>query len=136
MALNVQLLRDSFIGISHKADHLSENFYDILFTKHPKVRPLFANVRMDEQRSKFIRSLAVILRNLENPQYLSDYLGGLGLIHKAYGVKAELYPVVGEVLLEAFEKTAGDQWTPEMRQAWTEAYGLISGLMMKGAGQA
>ena len=59
MSLKVELLRKSFAAISHKADRLSETFYDHLFTRHPEVRPLFEYVRMDEQRKKLIRSLAV-----------------------------------------------------------------------------
>lgn len=133
MALDPQVLRDSFKAISHKADELSATFYDVLFTRYPAVRPLFDETRMDEQRKKLIRSIALVLRNLEAPERLEPYLQGLGRMHVAYGAEPEHYPAVGECLLVALAETAGPAWTDELNAAWGEAYGAISGLMLQGA---
>ena len=133
MALNPKLLRDSFKAISHKADELSSCFYDTLFTRYPAVRPLFGSARMDEQRRKLIRSIALVLRNLEAPDKLAPYLQGLGRMHVAYGALPDHYPAVGECLLFALSETAGDAWNDELNDAWGEAYGAISGLMLEGA---
>ncbi len=65
MDLNVQLLRDTFSALTHRADDLAKTFYEILFERYPGVRPLFENVRFDEQRKKLIRTLVLVVRNLE-----------------------------------------------------------------------
>ena len=57
--------------------------------------------------------------------------------HVSYGAKAEHYPVVGGALLWTLEKGLGDAWTPEVAEAWTAAYGTLSGYMIsEGYGSA
>ncbi|MDB9511337.1 pentapeptide repeat-containing protein, partial [Kamptonema animale CS-326] len=41
---------------------------------------------------------------------------------------------VGDALLMAFEQSLQEDWTPEVKQAWTDAYRAITALMLKGAG--
>ena len=50
----------------------------------------------------------------------------LGRRHAMYGVKAEHYPMVGQVLLETFEHFLRDKWTSQVEATWTEAYTFIS----------
>ena len=133
MALNVQLLRDSFSAIARKENELVDNFYQLLFLRYPAVRPLFSNVRLDDQKEKFIRSISLIIQNIEKPDYLKAYLGGLGQMHVAYGVEESHYPAVGECLLAALESVAGRAWNDELKAAWAEAYGVVAEMMITGA---
>jgi nitric oxide dioxygenase len=40
-----------------------------------------------------------------------------------------MYGWVGASLLATLAEVAGDEWTPELATAWTDAYGAIAGLM-------
>ena len=40
-----------------------------------------------------------------------------------------MYGQVGDALLATLAEVAGNDWTPEIRDAWAEAYGAICGLM-------
>lgn len=133
-ALNVKLLQDSLKAISHKGDELVATFYNILFSRYPAVRPLFDGVRMPEQKNKLLRSIVLVVRNLEKPEVLVPYLQGLGRMHVAYGAEDGHYDAVGECLLEALAQTAGPIWNDELETAWGDAYGTIAGLMKQGAG--
>ena len=53
--------------------------------------------------------------------------------HVGYGAKPEHYPVVGGALLWTLEKGLGEAWTPEVADAWTAAYGTLSGYMISEA---
>ena len=53
--------------------------------------------------------------------------------HVAYGAKPEHYPVVGSALLWMLERGLGDAWTKEVADAWTAAYGTLSGSMIEQA---
>lgn len=136
MALEVELLRDSFKLLTPKAEQLATTFYELLFQRYPDVQPLFAGVRFDEQKKKLVRALALIVKNLEKPEYLRAYLGGLGQMHVAYGATPAFYPAVGECLLAALETTAGSRWNEELTKAWAEAYGAVVDLMLAGTGQS
>lgn len=46
--------------------------------------------------------------------------------HRSLGVKPEHYPIVGQHLLAAIQEVLGEAATPEILQAWAEAYGIIA----------
>jgi methyl-accepting chemotaxis protein len=133
MALNVALLRESFQKIAPQAERLADVFYDTLFERYPSVKPLFAGVSLPEQKKKLVAALVLVVKNLEKPDALKTALGQLGERHVEYGAKAAHYPAVGECLLAALAEVAGNQWTPELKKAWTEAYGAVADLMRAGA---
>jgi nitric oxide dioxygenase len=50
-----------------------------------------------------------------------------------YGTLPEHYPMVGRTLLKTFESFLKKDWTPEVKQAWVDAYEAITSLMLEGA---
>ena len=77
-------------------------------------------------------TLAVVVKNLDNPEVVLPAAGSLGARHKNYGVQAEHYPLVGEALIWTLEQGLGDVFTHDVRTAWTEAYGLLADVMQAG----
>lgn len=136
MALDVDLLERSFARVKPRAGEFAEDFYADLFARNPQARALFADTDMAEQRKKLMDSLVLVIENLENPEILTGALKRLGERHTAYGVQPEHYGLVGGSLLATFEKHLGAEWTPPVRQAWVDAYGAITGIMLDGAGSA
>ncbi len=134
--LNVDLLEASFQAVAPKAEELGERFYDTLFERYPAVAPLFQNVTRKEQEAKLLASISAIVANLRNPEKLGSYLQGLGRRHVGYGAESAHYDAVGAVLLDTLAEVAGDAWTEEMQQAWTDAFGVIKSVMLTGAEQA
>ena len=55
-----------------------------------------------------------------------------GKLHMAYGVRLEDYGTMKNAMLWAMEKTLGNEYTPEVREAWSQAYDLIAGAMREG----
>jgi hemoglobin-like flavoprotein len=133
MNTDIQTLRSSFRRLSPRADALAHCFYDTLFARYPEVIPLFAGTNFDDQRKKLMRALALVVRHLEQPDFLRAYLQGLGAIHLAYGVAPEHYTAVGESLLTALADTAGNTWSETEATAWRSAFTLISEAMIHGA---
>ncbi|MEG3967249.1 pentapeptide repeat-containing protein [Microcoleus sp. T2B6] len=134
MSLNVELLEQSFEIIKPRADEFATTFYDNLFKLYPEVKPLFANTEMEKQQKKLINSLVLVVENLRSPEALGPVLNALGGRHVGYGAIANSYPAVGEALLMTFEEYLQEDWTIEVKQAWIDAYGAITALMLKGAG--
>ena len=132
MALNIELIQSSFLAVMPKSEQLSSYFYKILFERYPIVKPLFDDVDLDVQQKKLVRSIGLIVRNLENPGYLIPYLHGLGIMHVAYGAEDAHYPAVGECLVDAIAEVAGPLWNDELQVVWQEAYAAIETLMREG----
>ena len=136
MALNAPLLRDSFALVIEREPQLVNRFYEILFERYPKVRPLFGQNSGGRQAEMLRSALIAVVDHLEDAAWLEATLKELGAKHLDYGVTDEMYDWVGESLLATIAEIAGPDWTPALAAAWTEAYGAIAGLMLRGAAAA
>lgn len=133
MPLNVDLLEKSFELVKPKADEFVASFYDNLFVDYPISKPLFENSNMLKQQQMLKGSLVMIIENLRKPEALSNSLQGLGARHVKYGTLPEHYPLVGNSLIKTLQQYAGSAWTPELEEAWVDAYGAIAEIMLEGA---
>jgi methyl-accepting chemotaxis protein len=131
--MNAALLKDSFDMIVPHQDAFAHSFYEQLFTDYPQTQPLFAQTNMRRQVGALMATLATIVAGALRGDNLVPTLQQLGQRHKRYGVKAEHYPVFRAALLETFDHYLGPRFTPQMQEAWEEAFEMISALMLEGA---
>jgi|SRR5579863_7894481 len=132
MALQIALLEKSFQLIAPQGEAFVIAFYEHLFTQYPQTRDFFASTSMKEQHKKLLGALALVIQSLRKPEALASTLKSLGQRHVNYGVRPEHYPIVGIILLSTFAEFLGDDWTTEYHNAWTEAYGVITTIMLEG----
>ena len=128
----IKLVQESFAKVAPISETASMLFYDRLFEVAPAVRTMFP-VDMTEQRKKLMTMLAAVVNGLSNLESILPAASALAKRHVGYGAKPEHYPVVGGALLWTLEKGLGDAWTPELAEAWTAAYGTLSGYMISEA---
>ena len=133
MSLNVELLEQSFEKIKPRSEEFVASLYENLFAAHPEAKPLFAKTNMVEQRKHLLAALVLVVQNVRKPEVLGQALKTLGAKHVRYGTAPQHYPLVGQALLTTFEQYLQQDWTPEVKQAWTDAFGAITPLMLKGA---
>lgn len=136
MALAVDLLEDSFDLVAPRGDELVELFYANLFASSGEIARLFDGVDMAQQKKMLLAALVSVRRSLRDIPSLVPTLEALGARHVRYGTLAEHYPLVGAALLAALETVAGDAWSPEVEQAWSDAYAAITEIMLGGAAAA
>ncbi len=127
------LIENSFEKVKPNAIAFSGSFYGHLFENNPELKPMFADVSPELQQKKLVASLALIVENLHNTHALSQALQGLGAHHVTKGTEKDHYPMVGQALLQALKDYLGEGWTPELAEAWLQAYQLISSIMIEGA---
>jgi hemoglobin-like flavoprotein len=132
----VKLVQDSFAKVAPISEQAAVLFYDRLFEIAPSVKAMFPS-DMTEQRRKLMATLAVVVNGLSNLESILPAASALAKRHVSYGAKPAHYPVVGSALLWTLEKGLGDAWTPAVADAWTAAYGTLSGYMIsEGYGSA
>jgi hemoglobin-like flavoprotein/uncharacterized protein YjbI with pentapeptide repeats len=134
MTLNIEILEQSFEKVKPRANEFAASFYENLFQLYPEVKPLFANTDMVNQEKKLLNSLVLVVENLRNPEALSPVLKALGARHISYGAIPQYYEPVGEALLLTFEQYLQEDWTPDVKKAWLDAFTAITSLMLTGAG--
>jgi hemoglobin-like flavoprotein len=124
-----KLIQDTWAEVVPNADRAATLFYQRLFDIDPTTRPLFQVTDMAQQRKKLLQVLSVAVSSLDNLGALRKTVEDLGRRHAGYGVKDAHYDSVGVALLWMLEQGLGSAWTPEAAAAWTEVYGLLSGIM-------
>jgi len=131
-AHSIALVQASFEKVVPLGDKVPQIFYDELFTLDPSLRPMFQS-DMTEQRKMILTALSMVVRSLDKPEAIAEPVKALGKRHVTYGVKPAHFATVGSALLNTLQKGLGDEFTPELRQAWVEAYAALSGMMKEAA---
>ncbi|HEX8914181.1 MAG TPA: globin domain-containing protein, partial [Humisphaera sp.] len=128
----VRRLATSLAVMTQHGDGLARTFYGLLFDRHPAVRLMFP-ADMANQRAKLLQTLQWVVDHLDQPATVLPEIAALGRRHADYGTKAEHYPVVVDLLLEAMAATAGPAWSDELRADWRSAMALLSARMIEAA---
>lgn len=131
-ARQITLVQESFEKVRPIAPAAADLFYGRLFELDPNLKPLFRG-DMKEQGRMLMSVIATAVRSLSSPAPLVPILKDMGKRHVAYGVRDEHYATVGSALLWTLEQGLGRDFTPELREAWTATYALLSGVMQAGA---
>jgi hemoglobin-like flavoprotein len=130
-----RLVRESWNRFAPVAEQSAGYFYEKLFELDPEAQRLFARTDMELQGKKVMRMFAEIVRTLDQPQALIAEVADLGRRHVHYGVRDSQYASVGTALLWTLERGLGPEFTDEVRDAWTEAYLLLSAVLRRAAAQ-
>ncbi|MBK8188240.1 MAG: hemin receptor [Cellvibrio sp.] len=123
-----QLVQESFKKVEPIAETAAEIFYKTLFEYDPNLKKLF-KTGLKEQGKKLMSTLKVAIKGLDDLNALVPVLQQLADRHVQYGVKPEDYTPVGNALLHTLKVGLGDDWTPELRQAWVETFRTVATVM-------
>ena len=110
-----------------------KTFYDNLFETAPAIKPLFADVNMEQQRQALLNMLVVLRQSLRGLDDIVQDLEDLGARRVDYGAHAEHYPVVGEDSDRVDGRDCQRRLEAQYTAAWQEAYGVVQGVMPQGA---
>jgi hemoglobin-like flavoprotein len=128
----IELVQQSFADVKPIAGAAAELFYTRLFMLDPSLRPMFKG-ELHKQGQMLMSMIGTAVAGLRNLETLAPVVRQLGARHVRYGVRTEHYAIVGDALLWTLEKGLGPKFTPEVREAWAGAYGLLSDVMQLGA---
>jgi NAD(P)H-flavin reductase/hemoglobin-like flavoprotein len=133
--VDVAALKASWTQVSALGDQAAAYFYATLFSLDPRLRGLFAT-SMGGQRDRLLAALGHIVSHVDETDRLVPFVEQLGRDHRRFEVRAQDYPTVGQALLFTLAYGLGPDWTEQLAADWTEAYTVVSGVMMEAAGAA
>lgn len=128
----VEAVQQSWAQIEPLGDRAARVFYDQLFKLDPQLKALFKG-DMTRQGQRLMQMIGLAVRRLGAVETLLTDLRALGQRHQGYGVMDRDYATVGAALIETLALALGEAFTPAVRQAWLETYGLLSEAMRSGA---
>jgi hemoglobin-like flavoprotein len=130
--VQIAAVRDSWSKVVPIADQASVLFYDRLFTLDPSLRTLF-KPDMTEQRKQLVTMLGTAVAGLDRLDTIVPAIHALGRRHRGYGVTDAHFATVGQALLWTLEQGLGEAFTADVRDAWAQAFTLVSGTMKDAA---
>ncbi len=131
----IKLVQDSFEKVRPISETAAELFYKRLFELNPSLKSLFKG-DMKTQGIMLMKMLDYVVTGLDEPDKIVPAIKDLGKRHVGYGVKEEYYETVGKALLWTLEKGIGEDFTQDVKEAWAEAYKLLSDTMKSAAREA
>ena len=131
-----RLVRSTWALVKPMQEDTPRLFYDRRFEIDPSTRPLFASTDMAEQGKKLMQMINVTVAGLERLDAIRSAVKDLGRRHADFGVKEEHYESVGAALLWTLRQGLVEEFTPEVEEAWTETYGMLTAIMKDGAAAA
>ena len=128
----IEQVRLSCVDIPEGSTRLAKCFYDHLFAMVPEVRVMFSH-DLKPQQQRMADALLSVIRYLDEPEEIADYLRNLGARHhRELGVLPEHYPHVGRALVRAVSEVS-PTWSSSMSSSWVLVYQWITAHMIAGA---
>ncbi|MCE7989920.1 MAG: hemin receptor [Caldilinea sp. CFX5] len=128
----ITLVQQSWQSIAPIAPQAAELFYQNLFAADPSLKALFHS-DMRDQGHKLMKIIGAAVNKLDDTATLLPIVTALGRRHAGYGVQAAHYQTVGAALLTTLGQGLGDAFTPAVKDAWSEVYGLLAEIMVAAA---
>jgi hemoglobin-like flavoprotein len=125
----IELIRQSWSMVMPMAEQAGLLFYEKLFTAAPGIRHMF-KPDINPQANKLIQVLGYVVSKLNKMDELLPEVKKLGERHNAYGAQPAHYEVVGQCLIATLKDGLGENWTPEIQDAWLTAFNAIKNVMI------
>ena len=110
------------------AQEAGEMMYLRLFEMDPSLKPLFKG-DIKRQGEMLMTAIGLAIHSLDNPEQVRIETQQLGKRHAGYGVQSSYFNIFGAALMWALEQVIGADFTPEVKEAWGEAYALLAKAM-------
>ena len=130
----VILIKNSWGKVLPISETAAGLFYGKLFELDAELKPLFKG-DIKEQGTKLMKMLNTVVNSLDKLDTIVPAVQNLGASHVKYGVKDQHYDTVAAALLWTLAEGLGEDFTDEVKDAWTTAY-IILATTMKDAAKA
>ncbi|GFF93019.1 hypothetical protein IFM53868_07045 [Aspergillus udagawae] len=108
-------------------------FYKSMFAAHPELKSVFNITRQHtgHQPKILAEALHAYAANINSLEVLEPTLELVCHKHASLQITPDQYDIVGKFLIDAMREVLGDIFTSDVQDAWTAAYGQLSGLMIQ-----
>ena len=111
---------------------ITQTFYKNMFKSHPELLNIFnhTNQHKGRQANALANTVYAAAAHIDNLEAILPTVVLIAHKHRSLGILPEHYPIVGENLLKAIKEVLGDAATPEIIDAWAQAYGVIADIFI------
>lgn len=129
---SIAIVKSTVPVLETQVNAITQAFYKRLFQNHPQLKGVFnmTHQAKGSQPKALATAIFQYARHIEQPEVLKAAIGMIAEKHVSLNVSPAQYEVVGENLLAAIKEVLGEAATPEVLNAWAEAYGQLAQLLI------
>ncbi|WP_276117977.1 NO-inducible flavohemoprotein [Pararhizobium qamdonense] len=127
----IELVKQSVPALAVHGAEITKRMYAKLF-EDDHIKSLFNHANQGEGGSQVHALAAAILgyaRNIDNLSVLAPVVERIAHKHIGYHILPEHYPFVARALLAAISDVLGEAATPQLLEAWGEAYWFLADIL-------
>jgi len=118
--MNTERISQHWQGIGPNKAALVAAFYQRLFERHPRFRPLFP-AGVEHQMEKMVDTLALVAEHSDTPNAIHPRLVRVGKAHRGYELSEADFDDFIDVLIETIAEFNASQWCEACGDAWRQA---------------
>jgi nitric oxide dioxygenase len=132
----IEIVKATAPVVKEHGRKITLRMYEIAFQSRPDLRQFFVNTWMKspeqgrKQAEQLAQAVYAYASNIDELEKLSKGVEKITKVHVAAKIIPEMYPVIGECLIAAMKDVLGDAATPEVLEAWEEAYGALTEILI------
>lgn len=128
----IEIVKATAPLVGENAVKITSTFYPILFEDYPETKVMFnqSHQRDGGQPKALAAAVVAYALNIDNLGALGGAVEEMAERHASLNIRPEHYPMVGASLIKAIGQVLGDAVTPEIAEAWTEAYGFLAHVLI------
>ena len=128
----IDVIKSTVPVLEQHGQTITSTFYKNLFAAHPELLNIFnhTNQQKGRQPQALANTVYAAAVHIENLEAIVPAVMLIAHKHVSLGILPEHYPIVGEYLLKAIKEVLGDAATPEIIEAWGQAYGVIADIFI------
>ncbi|CAF1374474.1 unnamed protein product [Adineta ricciae] len=127
-----QILKSTAPIFKENGKEITSILYKHLFAHHPDLLNIFnrTNQKNGTQPFALANTVFLAIKNIDNLEVLMPQILLIAHKHRASTVRPEHYPIVGKYFLIAIDEFLGGMADPDIRNAWSAAYKIISSIFI------
>ena len=116
---------------------ITQHFYQRMFLHNPELKDIFnmSHQKTGGQPVALFNAIAAYAKHIETPEVLGHAVERIAQKHTSFNVQPAQYAIIGHHLIETLRELAGDAFTPEVEEAWGEAYHFLANIFIDREGE-
>ncbi|WP_281613374.1 NO-inducible flavohemoprotein [Flammeovirga sp. SubArs3] len=115
---------------------ITSHFYKLMFQHNPELKNVFNMAHQAEGTQPKVLAGAILgyATYIDNLPMLSAAVERIAQKHASLSIQPAQYTIVGKHLIQAIKDVLGEAATPDIIEAWTDAYGILASVFVKREG--
>ena len=129
---HIDIVKSTSTIIEQGGSAITEHFYARMFRENPELKHIFnmSNQHTGRQKVALFEAILAYAKNIDNLSALKAAVERIANKHTSFHIQAAHYDIVGHHLIETFRELLGADFTPNIEDAWTTAYGVLADIFI------